>query len=160
MLDILTIGLLARSRGNIAERRGHPRGAGVWPTVGLGLGLELAGTLGGYSIGGKVAAFGLGILGLTIGLLVAVWWVDRLPDLVQAREDAESPEQAAGRSCDECGEKIILEADGRVCGHCSAPVHLACRRAHRTRAHKKKPRAQRVKGTEVQELPPQQSAAS
>ncbi len=57
-----------------------------------------------------------------------------MPD--DPRWGASRGEQVTGRLCDECGLKIALEADGRFCKTCQAPVHKkACAKRHRAIAH-------------------------
>ncbi|MFO0552252.1 MAG: hypothetical protein U0271_27950 [Polyangiaceae bacterium] len=136
MLDVLCIALYARSRGKVAEGKGHPTSAGITPTVVLGLGLEIAGAVAGFSLIGKAGLFAFGLLGLAIGLFLATLWVARLPDIRLAIHP--SAGQVAGADCVECSERIILESEGLACKRCEAPVHRHCRAAHRKRLHPKR----------------------
>jgi hypothetical protein len=43
--------------------------------------------------------------------------------------------QLAGRTCAECGKKIVVGADGVSCDACGAPTHLDCGPRHRSIAH-------------------------
>jgi hypothetical protein len=43
--------------------------------------------------------------------------------------------QLAGRTCVECGKRIIIGAEGRMCDECSLPTHIECERNHRAQAH-------------------------
>lgn len=43
--------------------------------------------------------------------------------------------QFAGRSCDECGRKIVVSSDAVSCRTCEASLHVDCRPRHRAAAH-------------------------
>src|SRR4051794_29598292 len=36
------------------------------------------------------------------------------------------PMEIAGTKCRECGHKIVLASEGKVCAQCGTTVHLAC----------------------------------
>ena len=43
--------------------------------------------------------------------------------------------QLAGRTCVECGRRIIFGTDGVSCNMCQAPAHVDCEERHLTHAH-------------------------
>lgn len=45
-------------------------------------------------------------------------------------------EQLTGKSCAECNDRILIEADGRRCKKCRVPLHKkACSKRHRALMH-------------------------
>lgn len=49
--------------------------------------------------------------------------------------DGIAPMQLAGRTCVECGRKIVIGADAVSCEQCAQPEHIDCRDAHKAHAH-------------------------
>lgn len=49
--------------------------------------------------------------------------------------DGVAPLQLAGRTCVECGRKIVIGADAQACEHCAQPAHVECREHHQANAH-------------------------
>jgi hypothetical protein len=43
--------------------------------------------------------------------------------------------QLAGRTCVECGRRIIIGADALSCDACAAPTHIDCEELHLAHAH-------------------------
>jgi hypothetical protein len=97
---------------------------------------------------------GLGLVLAAFGIRVAFYLIRQknapppagsttaapMPD--DPRWGASRGEQVTGRACAECELKIALEADGRFCKTCHAPVHKkACAKRHRALAHRPKTEA-------------------
>ncbi len=123
---------------------GEERGLGIAVILGaalvvVGLGLIV------YSVGLQDSAplFLLG--GLTIGGGVFRMTTALSRETRRRREMAESDDprwhggagivQLAGRTCIECGKKIVVGADGVCCDPCDATLHLDCEMRHHSTVH-------------------------
>lgn len=87
MIDLIVVGITARKHGEIAEKKGHPKGKSIGIAAGLGIGGEIIGAILGFVLSGGDEEVGtmlaavVGIIGLTVGLLVAKSMVNKLPDI-------------------------------------------------------------------------------
>jgi hypothetical protein len=87
-----------------------------------------------FMIGGIVV--GAGVLRLTTALSADARRRRHPVDPDDPRwRDGVAPMQLAGRTCVECGRKIIIGSDALSCEQCSQPAHVDCRGAHHARAH-------------------------
>jgi len=106
--------------------------------VGLGL------VVGGVSIGDDSPLFPLGGIVFGSGVLRLTTALSKAARRRRAyRADPNDPrwhggagiKQLAGRSCAECGRKIVIGSDALSCGACEAAIHIDCEAPHRAALH-------------------------
>lgn len=87
-----------------------------------------------FMIGGIVV--GAGVLRLTTALSADARRRRHPVDPDDPRwRDGVAPMQLAGRTCVECGRKIVIGADAVSCEQCTQPAHVDCKKAHDSHAH-------------------------
>ncbi len=87
-----------------------------------------------FMIGGIV--LGAGVLRLTTALSEDARRRRHPVDPDDPRwQDGVAPMQLAGRTCVECGRKIVVAADAIACEQCAEPAHVDCKDHHHARSH-------------------------
>ena len=136
MIDVLIIGLLARNHGNIAQRKGQPRGRTAFLTVAICLGCEVIGVILGYQKDDLGAAALTGFGGLIVGVILSSLLVRALPRLeVPAPNGPSLGEQLVGEPCPQCERVFMTLLEPVACAKCGGGFHPECLEAHQAAVH-------------------------